>query len=62
MELQPPKSKEAALNEMNSLRAELDTGKVPRWRRDVLEARLNYLRGWLHGTGSLKDNITEDGS
>jgi len=66
MNLQPPKDITSAQHEMNSLRAELDTEKVPRWRRDEIERRLAYLRGWLHGLKSAgaifrEDNIVEQG-
>ena len=57
--LQPPATRQEAVHEINELRAELDTQKVPKWREDEIQERLVYLRGWLHGRGLSEDNIQE---
>jgi len=58
--LQPPKSVEEARKEIISLRAEIDSGKVPWWRLQEIERRLVYLRGWLHAKGEKEiENLVE---
>jgi len=58
--MKAPKSIEEAQREMNAIRAELDTEKVPTWRRVELERRMTFLRGYLVGKGAFeKDNLQE---